>query len=69
MNDLRKIIIIQRVIILLAFITCVVSTLCNYRQDLEIARLVKENESLSKCIEYQKSAIADLEENLKRGEV
>lgn len=65
MNELRKTIIIQRVIILLAFITCVVSTLCNYRQDLEIARLVKENEKLSKCIEYQKSAIADLEENLK----
>lgn len=65
MNDLRKIIIIQRGIILLAFITCVVSILCNYRQDLEIARLVKENEKLSKCIEYQKSAIADLEDNLK----
>lgn len=65
MNDLRKIIIIQRVIILLAFITCVVATLCNYRQDLEIARLVQENEKLSKFIEYQKSAIADLEENLK----
>ena len=52
MNDLRKIIIIQRVIILLAFITCVVATLCCYRQDLEIARLVKENEKLNKCIEY-----------------
>ena len=25
----------------------------------------EENEKLSKCIEYQKSAIADLEENLK----
>lgn len=65
MNDLKKIIIIQRVIILLAFLTCVVATLFNYRQDLEIARLVKENEKLSKFIEYQKSAIADLEENLK----
>lgn len=65
MNDLRKTIIIQRVIILLAFLTCVVATLCNYRQDLEIARLVKENEKLSKCIEYQKSAITDLEDNLK----
>lgn len=69
MNDLRKIIIIQKVIILLAFITCVVATLCNYRQDLEIARLVKDNESLKGLVEYQKSAIADLEENLKRGEV
>jgi hypothetical protein len=61
--DLKKTIIIQRVIILLAFITCVTATLCNYRQDLEIVRLVKENEKLSKCIEYQKSVIADLEEN------
>ena len=66
MNDLRKIIIIQRGIILLAFITCVVSTLWNYRQDLEIARLVKENESLKGLVKYQKSAIADLEENLKK---
>lgn len=32
---------------------------------LEIARLVKENESLKGLVEYQKSAIADLEENLK----
>lgn len=61
--DFKKTIIIQRVIILLAFITCVTATLCNYRQDLEIVRLVKENEKLSKCIEYQKSVIADLEEN------
>lgn len=63
--DFKKTIIIQRVIILLAFITCVTATLCNYRQDLEIVRLVKENEKLSKCIEYQKSVIADLEENLR----
>lgn len=33
---------------------------------LEIARLVKENESLKGLVEYQKSAIADLEENLKK---
>lgn len=38
MNDFKKTIIIQRVIILLAFITCVVATLCCYRQDLEIAK-------------------------------
>ena len=66
MNDFKKTIIIQRVIILLAFITCVVATLCCYRQDLEIARLVKENESLKGLVEYQQSAIADLEENLKK---
>ena len=36
-----------------------------YRLQLISTRLAKENKSLSKCIEYQKSAIADLEENLK----
>ena len=65
MNELRKTIIIQKIIIVLALISTVIITLCCYRQDLEIARLVKENEKLNKCIEYQKSVIADLEENLK----
>ena len=63
--DLRKTIMIQKTIIVLALISTVIITLCCYKQDLEIARLVKENEKLSECIEYQKSAIADLEENLK----
>ena len=65
MNDFKKTIIIQKTIIVLTLISTVIITLCCYRQDLEIARLVKENEKLSKCIEYQQSAIADLEENLK----
>ena len=65
MNDLRKTIIIQKTIIVLALISTVIITLCCYKQDLEIARLVKENESLKGLVEYQKSAIADLEEILK----
>ena len=63
--DLRKTNLIQKTIIILALISTVIITLCCYRQDLEIARLVKENESLKGLVEYQKSAIADLEENLK----
>ena len=66
MNDFKKTIIIQRVIIVLALISTVIITLCCYKQDLEIVRLVKENESLKGLVKYQKSAIADLEENLKR---
>ena len=65
MNDFKKTIIIQKTIIVLALISTVIITLCCYRQDLEIARLVQENESLKSLVEYQKSAIADLEENLK----
>ena len=65
MNDFKKTIIIQKTIIVLTLISTVIITLCSYRQDLEIARLVKENESLKGLVEYQKSAIADLEENLK----
>ena len=65
MNNLRKTNLIQKTIIILALISTVIITLCCYRQDLEIARLVKENESLKGLVEYQKSAIADLEENLK----
>ena len=65
MNDFKKTIIIQKTIIVLTLISTVIITLCSYRQDLEIARLVKENESLKRLVEYQKSAIADLEENLK----
>ena len=65
MNDFKKTIIIQKTIIVLALISTVIITLCCYRQGLEIARLVKENESLKGLVEYQKSAIADLEENLK----
>lgn len=65
MNDFKKTIIIQKTIIVLTLISTVIITLCSYRQDLEIARLVKENESLKSLVEYQKSAIADLEENLK----
>ena len=63
--DLRKTNLIQKTIIILALISTVIITLCCYRQDLEIARLAKENESLKGLVEYQKSAIADLEENLK----
>lgn len=66
MNDFKKTIIIQRVIIVLTLISTVIITLCSYKQDLEIARLVKENESLKGLVEYQQSAIADLEENLKK---
>ena len=66
MNDFKKTIIIQKTIIVLALISTVIITLCSYRQDLEIVRLVKENESLKSLVEYQKSAIADLEENLKK---
>ena len=65
MNDSRKTILIQKIIIVLALISTEIITLCCYKQDLEIARLVKENESLKGLVEYQKSAIADLEENLK----
>lgn len=63
--DLRKTIIIQKIIIVLALISTVIITLCCYKQELEISRLIKENESLKNLVEYQKSAIADLEENLK----
>ena len=66
MNDFKKTIIIQKTIIVLTLISTVIITLCCYKQDLEIARLVKENESLKGLVEYQKSAIADLEENLKK---
>ena len=66
MNDFKKTIIIQKTIIVLTLISTVIITLCSYRQDLEIARLVKENKSLKGLVEYQQSAIADLEENLKK---
>lgn len=65
MNELRKTILIQRIIIVLALITTVIITICCYKQELEIARLLKENESLQGLVQMQKSAIADLEENLK----
>lgn len=62
---MKKEIKILRVLIAILLILNITISLMAYRLQLISTRLVKENEKLSKCIEYQKSAIADLEENLK----
>lgn len=71
--DLRKTEIIQKTLIVILFITTLIITFCGYKQELEIISYAKENESLKLKIvnlegqiEMQKSAIADLEENLRR---
>lgn len=62
---MKKEIKILRVLIAILLILNITISLMAYRLQLISTRLAKENKSLSKCIEYQKSAIADLEENLK----
>lgn len=65
MNDLRKTIIIQRMIIVLSLVAMLIITLCCYKQEIIIATQMKENEHLKGLTETQQSAIADLEENLR----
>lgn len=62
---MKKEIKILRILIAILLILNITISLMAYRLQLISTRLAKENESLSKCIEYQQSAIADLEENLK----
>lgn len=65
MNNLRKTIIIQRIIIVLCLVAMLIITLCCYKQEIVIAAQIKENEHLKGLAETQQSAIADLEENLR----
>ena len=65
MGEMISTIRIQRILIVLMFITTIIITFCGYKQELEIMALKKENESLKGLVEMQQSVIADLEENLK----
>lgn len=51
--------------LLLLLVSTIIITLCAYKQEIELISLQKENESLKGKIEYQKSVIMDLEENLR----
>ena len=44
MNNLRKTIIIQRIIIALCLVAMLIITLCCYKQEIVIAAQIKENE-------------------------
>lgn len=62
---MKKEIKILKILIAILLILNITISLMAYRLQLISTRLAKENESLKGLVEYQKSAIADLEENLK----
>ena len=60
-----KIILYQKLVIVLLIVLTIFITLCTYKYEVEVMSLIKENEKLKGKIEYQQSVIMDLEENLR----
>lgn len=63
--NLHKTINIQRIIIAILIIISITFSLLNYSLQLKTVELIQKNEKLNDEIEYYKSVIMDLEENLR----
>lgn len=63
--NLHKTINIQRIIIAILLVISIAISLICYKLQLTATAIVKENDRLNRQIEYYKSVVMDLEENLR----
>ena len=66
--NLHKTINLQRILIAILIIISITFSLLNYSLQLKTVELIQKNEKLNDEIEYYKSVVMDLEENLRKGE-
>ena len=66
--NLHKTINIQRIIIAILLVISIIITFACYKLQLTATAIIKENDRLNRQIEYYKSVVMDLEENLRKGE-
>lgn len=66
--NLHKTINLQRIIIAILLVISIIITLACYKLQLTATAIIKENDRLNRQIEYYKSVVMDLEENLRKGE-
>lgn len=64
--NLQKTINLQRIIIAILIIISITFSLLNYSLQLKTVELIQKNEKLNDEIEYYKSVVMDLEENLRK---
>lgn len=64
--NLHKTINIQKILIAILIIISITFSLLNYSLQLKTVELIQKNEKLNDEIEYYKSVVMDLEENLKK---
>ena len=63
--NLQKTINLQRILIAILIIISITFSLLNYSLQLKTVELIQKNEKLNDEIEYYKSVVMDLEENLR----
>ena len=63
--NLHKTINLQKILISILIIISITFSLLNYSLQLKTVELIQRNEKLNDEIEYYKSVVMDLEENLK----
>lgn len=63
--NLHKTINLQKILIAILIIISITFSLLNYSLQLKTVELIQKNEKLNDEIEYYKSVVMDLEENLK----
>lgn len=66
--NLHKTINLQKILIAILIIISITFSLLNYSLQLKTVELIQKNEKLNDEIEYYKSVVMDLEENLCKGE-
>lgn len=66
--NLHKTINLQKILIAILIIISITFSLLNYSLQLKTVELIQKNEKLNDEIEYYKSVVMDLEENLRKGE-
>lgn len=66
--NLHKTINLQRIIIAILLVISIIITFACYKLQLTATVIMKENDRLNRQIEYYKSVVMDLEENLRKGE-
>lgn len=66
--NLQKTINLQKILIAILIIISITFSLLNYSLQLKTVELIQKNEKLNDEIEYYKSVVMDLEENLRKGE-
>ena len=66
--NLHKTINLQKILISILIIISITFSLLNYSLQLKTVELIQKNEKLNDEIEYYRSVVMDLEENLRKGE-
>lgn len=66
--NLHKTINLQKILIAILIIISITFSLLNYSLQLKTVELIQKNEKLNDEIEYYKSVVMDLEENLRKKE-